>query len=565
MGAASLADHNEVSELLRQFEMLRSDRSNWDTLWQESHDLVAPYTNNFTTKRTPGQSRIESIYDPSGVLALEKFGAVLESLLHPRNQIFQFFQATNPELNKEREVQVFFEQLNKNLFQVRRAARSGFHDQSVESDKSLGAYGNQCMHIIPMWNKRGLSYRSVHIGALWIDVDDRGVIDTTFYKWEMTAKAAVQKWGKQAPKSVRDLVQRNLSMTKLEFLHVVAPRSFIRQEVIGSESMPWESWEISLKDQEFIPIMNPITGKLEQSGGYVTNPYTYSRFSTSSAEKHGRGPSMLVQGANESLQRMMRTELLYGEHAVAPPLLAQSNDLLSDGTSNLDLRAAAVNPGWLDARGEPRVKALDNRYNFQMNELVAQKQRDYINDAHFITLFQILVQTPEMTATEALIRAQEKGQLIAPMVGRQQGEWLGPQTERELSLLPEIDMMPEMPAVLVEAEGEYEIEYASAATRIQREEEVQGIRATYVDLAGIAEIDPSVREILDSPAAVRFIAEARGVPPFLIRTEKDFEDILLAQAEKAKEQEAIANARELAATAKDAKAGGIDVQEQLGM
>ena len=115
------------------------------------------------------------------------------------------------------------------------------------------------------------------------------------------------------------------------------------------------------------------------------------------------------------------------------------------------------------------------------------------------------------------------------------------------------------------SEGEYEIEYASAATRIQREEEVQGIRATYVDLAGIAEIDPSVREMLDSPAAVRFIAEARGVPPFLIRTEKDFEDILLAQAEKAKEQEAIANARELAATAKDAKAGGIDVQEQLGM
>ncbi len=550
-----------VHDLIRQYELLRSERSNWDHMWQDIHDIVAPHSSNFTRTQFPGARRNDQIYDTTNALALEKFGAVLESLLTPRQQLFHFFKASDDDLNKEKEVQLFFEQLNNNIFKTRRRPRSGYYDQFFESHKSLGMYGNQCMHTIPSKDGLGLSYRSIHIGAMWIDVDDRGVVDSFFYKWTMTAKAAIQKWGKEAPKAARDAVTQMDSFRPLEFLHVVAPRRFVRSEVLGSESMPWESWEISLDDQALIPVLNPVTGKLEESGGYIVPPYNYSRFSTNASEKHGRGPSMLVMGDNETLQRMERSSLLYGEHAVAAPLLSQSNDLLSDGTSNLDLRSGAVNPGWLDARGEPRVKALDNKFNWQVSEGLMEKKRNAINDAHFITLFQILVQTPEMTATEALIRAQEKGQLIAPMVGRQQSESLGPMVERELSLLPVVGLMPELPELLKEAEGEYEIEYSSSATRIQREEEVQGIRATYVDIAGIAELDPTVVEMLDGPASVRFIAQARGVPPFLIRSEKEFDDILAAQAERSEHQELLANAASVASTAKDASAAGIDISQ----
>ena len=39
-------------------------------------------------------------------------------------------------------------------------------------------------------------------------------------------------------------------------------------------------------------------------------------------------------------------------------------------------------------------------------EMMEQK-RQIINDALWNTLFQILVQTPNMTATEAMLRAQE--------------------------------------------------------------------------------------------------------------------------------------------------------------
>lgn len=63
----------------------------------------------------------------------------------------------------------------------------------------------------------------------------------------------------------------------------------------------------------------------------------------------------------------------------------------------------------------------------------------------FITLFQILVDNPQMTATEAMLRAQEKGQLLAPTAGRIQAEFLGTLILRKLTLLIRTDCCPNRP------------------------------------------------------------------------------------------------------------------------
>jgi hypothetical protein len=49
-----------------------------------------------------------------------------------------------------------------------------------------------------------------------------------------------------------------------------------------------------------------------------------------------------------------------------------------------------------------------------------------------LTLFEIMVETPRMTATEVLKRSQEKSMLLTPLVARQQNESLSPMIEREL-------------------------------------------------------------------------------------------------------------------------------------
>jgi hypothetical protein len=59
-------------------------------------------------------------------------------------------------------------------------------------------------------------------------------------------------------------------------------------------------------------------------------------------------------------------------------------------------------------------------------------------------------------------------------MGRQQSEMLGPMIEREVDLLMRQEMFPPLPPALIEAEGEFEIEYDSPLTRSQRAEEAAG-------------------------------------------------------------------------------------------
>ena len=67
-----------------------------------------------------------------------------------------------------------------------------------------------------------------------------------------------------------------------------------------------------------------------------------------------------------------------------------------------------------------------------------------IEDAFLNKLFQILVELPEMTATQALQRAQEKGQLLGPTMGRQQSESLNPTIEREIDIMSRRGQIGEM-------------------------------------------------------------------------------------------------------------------------
>ena len=111
---------------------------------------------------------------------------------------------------------------------------------------------------------------------------------------------------------------------------------------------------------------------------------------------------------------------------------------------------------------------------------------EVINDAFLVTLFQILVDAPQMTATEAMLRAQEKGALLAPTMGRQQSEFLGPLIEREIDILSRAGALPPMPDALVKAGGMVEVEYQSPLNRAQRSEEGVAILRTLESLAPLA-------------------------------------------------------------------------------
>ena len=241
---------------------------------------------------------------------------------------------------------------------------------------------------------------------------------------------------------------------------------------------------------------------------------------------------MMALAAIKNLNEMVKTMMRSAQMTVAPPLLVTEDALMRQ----FDMRSGSLNYGGLDMNGNEMVKALRLDGRFDLGEYMVDRATRIINDAFLVNLFQIRVDNPQMTATEAMLRAQEKGQLLAPTMGRIQSEQFSVIVERELDILARAGSLPPMPQALIEAGGEYAIEFSAPLNKLQRSEDAIGILRTQEALAPMAQIDPNVMDVFDVKEAARVLADVYGAPSRVLRSKKAVEKIdedKRAQAEQA--------------------------------
>jgi hypothetical protein len=190
--------------------------------------------------------------------------------------------------------------------------------------------------------------------------------------------------------------------------------------------------------------------------------------------------------------------------------------------------------------------------NWQLAKEQLGSTRMVIKDTFLVTLWQILIEDRrDMTAQEALLRMQEKGELVAPAMGRQQSEFLGNMVWRELDVLREAGQFPPEPIELTRSGMGLEIEYTSPLARAMRAEEGTAIMNTVSDIAQMANIDPTVKYVVDFHDAAREMAQIRGMPAKLLRSEDQVQALLEHAAQQQQEQIQATQAPQVAMGAKN--------------
>lgn len=497
---------SRAAEVVRRHERLKSERSIWESHWQELAERIWPERGQFTQKENePGQKRTEKIFDATAALALTRFAAAMESMLTPRTAKWHRLRVPDEELNENPAVQRYLDEVTNILFRVRYSPMANYASQMHESYMSIGAFGTGGVLIEDMLGS-GIRYKSCDLANLYVTENRHGIIDTAHREFEYTARQAMQHFDpKRLPEKIREAAEKNPDQ-RFKFLHCVKPNEERQRGDRGYQGMEFSSYYVALDTKDMV-----------EEGGYRSFPYALGRYITSPGEIYGRGPAMLVLPDIKTLNEMQKTILRAGHLAVRPPLLLQEDGALQA----FDMRPDALNFGGVDDRGQAVVQPLkiESRLDWGM-EMIEARQR-IINDAFLVTLFQILVDQPNMTATEAMLRAQEKGALLAPTMGRQQSELLGPQIERELDILARAGMLPEMPQELLDLGGEIDIEYVSPLNRAQRAEDGVAILRTFEAIAPLAQVDPSVMMAFDLPQAARELADINGMPAKVLRSKED--------------------------------------------
>lgn len=503
-----------AAQVLRDQAEMEAQRYNFDSTWQRIAELIDP-DNALFLKQQPwqGQRRDEYQFDSTGQLALEKFTAAMESVLTPRTQMWHTLEPSDESLRRNMRVMAWCETLTRRLFRARYAPMAGFVPASSEHYRSLGAYGNGCTYLedIP---GRTLRYEAQFVGDMWVARDAWGMPNRAHRKFMLTARQAREKFAQgNLPAKIRD----GKDSAEFWFIHCVKPR----------KDYDPERWDFRGKRFASYYVCCDAPDGVIEEGGYRTMPYIYSMYSTAPRETYGRGPASKILPTLNTINEQQKTLLRAGQRAVDPPLLLPEEDILD----SFNLRAGALNFGGIDAMGNARVIPLQTGANLPLGLEFLQDSREVINDAFFVTLFQILVENPRMTATEALLRAQEKGELLGPPMGRQQTGYLGPLIERELDILMQVPgVMDDMPPELEEAGGMLEVKYTSPLSRLQRAQEAAGIMTTFEQLTAWAQIDPNVMKVFNPQRVALRLVEINGAPFDVLNS--DDEQAAIAEADE---------------------------------
>ena len=145
-----------------------------------------------------------------------------------------------------------------------------------------------------------------------------------------------------------------------------------------------------------------------------------------------------------------------------------------------------------------------------------------------------------MTATQVIELVNEKGILVAPTLGRQETEYLGPMIERELDVLNSQQLLPPMPPRLREANGEYQVVYTSPLALSQRAAKAAGfmrVLETSKEIVNITQ-DPKYLDWANFDVAIPAIARDQSVEEAWINDSRTMQQIrqLRAKQEQVKRQ-----------------------------
>lgn len=537
-------------------QKLKSNRHNWDSLWQDLSDYFCPGRITAVRKEEPGARKTQKIYDNTGADAAQKLAAGLYSrTVNPSSKWFYLtLEEADSDLEQNSKVCEWFD-----------IARD--RTQSVINKRGTGALYQTYCDLTTLCNAvlftnedpiTGISFRVFPIDTVDIAEDYRGVVDTVYRKFEMTLRQIEQEFPGKLPYDKKQQMEDDPD-AKAWVLHVVGPRKKYDPDKIDNLNMPIESVYILCDGKVVL-----------QEGGYPEMPYAVARLEVLAGELYGRGPATIALPEVKSLNEMAKLQLDGSNMRLRPPL---------DVPVNAYLNPIELIPGYKNLNqdeGGRRVTALnvsgDLQYTSKDIEAMQTKVKEiFYNDQLYLRT------NAEMTATEVQKRSEIQMQLMGPWQGRLELELFEPLINRILGILIRQGEVPPPPQELLEASEDQtlsgkpqeelsekqaekqrqkyttkalKIVYDSPLARAQRLVDVQVIDQVKMSIAQAMQLNPQgAQELLLRFDLVKMEvdrARSLGLPTKYIVSDDKFEEAKAAQQAQMQQMQQMQSLQQMA-------------------
>lgn len=467
------------------------------------------------------------VFDTTAVEASKNLAAILVNGLTPPSLKWLSGRVKDDKLMAVKEVREWLNAVDHHLLdKVFNNPESKFSQQNHQFLRDLPTYGTSCMLVERVDDET--IFNSIHLQQVYFLEDHRGMPDTVFRKYEMTARQLAAKFGEEnLPSKVKsDLMNR--PNEKVECVHIVLPKADFKR--LGGES----SRDIAVHDFVSVNIATTERAILDIKG-YYELPYTIARWDRRTDELYGTGPGLDALPNIFACNKVAKTLIEVTEKLGNPPIFMNDDS----AARPLNLNAGGINYIEFDQNGRPLVQPFNTAARPQDLEALLIGFRMAIKTAFFVDKIEQREGTPA-SATEILDNQQIRLSLTGPHINRIETEYLSQVVERVFSLEMRAGTLPPIPEVLNGVEVHFE--FVSPLSKLQRGQELLSANKFLGATQVLWQSHPDSLDVIKVDESIAYFAELAGYPLKLMRSKSEVEGIRQERQQNQMTQQAMSAA-----------------------
>lgn len=491
-------------------QTLSSKRTNYLPKWDEIAVFVDPRNAYFRVKRSNGNlSQLIPKMDDTAQSLLPIYAAVLNSMLTPQAYIWHKLQFFDPEMQKN--YGSLLDEENNFIYNRRYSAYSNFSSAMNECYMSSGAFGHAIMQLDPDYKHKCIGYHTLPIREFYIDKDAFGFVNVFYREVEYSMRNLLTIFPDYMPEKYKDRQDLKWLDERVTLLHAVEP-SF---EASGK----YHSAYIDLTNKQIIE---------ETELKYC--PYLCFRSAVfpSSDDPYGFSPCMSVLPSIKALNSL-QFNFLKQTDLVGQPTLLTNSDVID---ARKVAASGSVIEGGIDDEGRPMVQALKAYGDLPSMDYLIGKYQDSIATVLLAKYMALMSETQSRSATDAMIKSNERANLVAPSGDRISREFLLPLIETELAIYGDMNILPPMPTELKDLDTSFDIVLDNPMLKGQRMDSVNSAVNMVGTMAQFAQLDPSITNSVDLSKLLAYIQTNMNVPASVMRTPEEVTALNEAQQQQ---------------------------------
>ncbi|MBL8578090.1 MAG: phage tail protein [Mesorhizobium sp.] len=559
-----MSDSRAREALDKQTEM-EAVRRPYEAAWEAVAEFCDPdapssfsgrFSGDQSTQTSRAQQRGSRVYDNTAISAGNRLTAGVESLIIPQSEKWHGLSTAainDEETDEEKE---WAEDLRDFLFSLRYSANSNFVPGTQSCLRNVVFYGPAYLYAEEGFAGTLIRYASVPVHEAYIARNRWGIADTFHRKYRRTARQAAQLFGyEKLPPKIKMLVDDpDKCETKITLLQSVRPRNERRMYRIGNQPSGYLDTEFVshhvICDEEAI-------GKESGFRSFPVSCFNWRRYED---DTYGTSPMIDALTTIREINAVRRTGLR---------LLQQMADPSTASKAKLDvvpvLNPGQNYPGLVSDSGQPLIVPINTGANAAPAFEYAASRAEEIRDMLFVNLFQTLIQNPQMTATEALIRQEEKGQLLGPSGSIIQAGFAA-NLDRELAILEAKGLYAEDSRYLPPeslAGKTVRPTFTSPLDILRKAAESRDADMVVNSAVQVATAsqDPSIMDNIDSDEYIRIKKDASRAPQRLLRSRDEVAALRDGRAKEKQAQQGLATLTQAGQLAKDAIPAAVQARD----